>query len=130
MYKEKNHDVNDQMYDRKNKQFIKREPTLQISIDFLKTFSKISSFIDHKHKINISDKIKIDMSKYIYPTLAIHRNKGIVSFLKYVNEIRKINLDRSKIFYLYVIALIILNKNICDRVIIYIKKIYGHTPNL
>lgn len=128
--KEKKHDADDQMYDRNKKQFIKRSPTLNISIDFLKSFNKISSYIDKKYNIDISKKIQLDMSKYIYPTLSIHRDKGLIHFLKYVYELQNINLDRSKIFYLYVIALIIFNKKICDNIIILIKKIYGYTPQL
>lgn len=128
--KEKSHDVNEQMYDRNKKQFIKREATLKISIDFLKTFTKISNYLDNKHNINVTKQIQLDMSKYIYPTLSIHRDKGLFYFFKYVNEIRKINLDSSRIFYLYVIALILFNKNLCDKLIIYIKKYYGYTPSL
>lgn len=128
--KEKRHDVNEKMYDRNLKKFIKREPTIDISINFLKTFNKISSYLDNKHNINVSKQIQLDMSKYIYPSLSIHRDKGLFLFLKYVKEIRKINLDRSKFFYLYVLALTILNKNFCDKLILYIKKLYGYTPNL
>ena len=96
----------------------------------MKSFNKISSYIDKKYNIDISKKIQLDMSKYIYPTLSIHRDKGLIHFLKYVSELQNINLDRSKIFYLYVIALIIFNKKICDNIIILIKKIYGYTPQL
>ena len=57
-YKSHEHNKKDVMYDRKNKVFVKREPTLAISIKFLKSFHTISSYIDNKYSLNCSNLIK------------------------------------------------------------------------
>lgn len=126
----KQHDKDDVMFDREKKRFVERTATLDISINFLKSFYQISSHIDQKYNLNISNKIRIDMSKYIYPTMSIYRSKGIIFFLKYVFELKKIKLNKSILFYIYVFGLIMFGKNICDSLIKNLKRIIGYTPQI
>ena len=72
-YQSHDHNLGDIMFDREKRQFVERKPTLAISTKFLKSFSDITEYIDEKHGIQSSSFIKKDMSKYIYPTLSIHR---------------------------------------------------------
>ena len=70
------------------------------------------------------------MSKYFYPSLAIQREKGLKEFLRYVKELNKIGFNCTVYYYIYIVALIILGKNICDSTIVYLKKLLGKTPKL
>ena len=104
--------------------------TVQNSINFLNGFFKITKFIDNKYTLNSTNKIKTDMSKYFYPSLAIQREKGLKEFLRYVKELNKIGFNCTVYYYIYIVALIILGKNICDSTIVYLKKLLGKTPKL
>ena len=104
--------------------------TVENSINFLKGFFKITEFIDQKHNIQSTRKIKTDMSKYFYPSLAIQREKGLKEFLRYTKELNKIGFNVTVYYYIYFIALIVFGKNICDSTIVFLKKLLGRTPRL
>jgi abequosyltransferase len=125
----KEHDKKDYMYDLYGKK-IDRKPTIQMSIDFLNSFSIISNYIDSKYKINSTKKIKENMSKYFYPSLSVHREEGFFHFLKYVYELNKNGFGITFYYYVYVIGLILLNKKGCDFIVYFLKKIIGYTPKL
>ncbi len=105
--------------------------TFSNSINFMKSFIELSSYFDRKYKQNFSYEIKKDLSKYSFPILALHRNKGVKEFIRY-NEILKkeININITFYYYIYFFSLLILNVPICNYFIFRIKKIIGKTPNL
>ena len=104
--------------------------TIENSLNFLKGFFKITSFIDNKYNLNSTDKIKTDMSKYFYPSLAIQREKGLKEFFRYVKELNKIGFNITVYYYIYISALVLLGKKSCDSTIVLLKKILGKTPKL
>ena len=104
--------------------------TVENSLNFLKGFFKITSFIDKKYNLNSTTKIKTDMSKYFYPSLAIQREKGLKEFFRYVKELNKIGFNCTIYYYIYMIALTLFGKKICDSIIVNLKKLLGKTPKL
>ena len=104
--------------------------TVENSINFLKGFFKITEFIDKKYNLNSTAAVKKDMSKYLYPSLAIQRNNGLKVFLGYVKELNKSGFNITPHYYIYVILLILLGKNICDSGVRILKNILGKTPEL
>jgi len=104
--------------------------TVENSLNFLKGFFKITSFIDKKYNLNSTTKIKTDMSKYFYPSLAIQREKGLKEFFRYVEELNKIGFNCTVYYYIYLVALTLFGKKICDSIIVNLKKILGKTPKL
>ena len=104
--------------------------TIENSLNFLKGFFKITKFIDDKYKLNSTNKIKTDMSKYFYPSLAIQREKGLKEFFRYVKELNKIGFNITIYYYIYLAALTIFGKKICDSAIVFLKKTLGKTPRL
>lgn len=129
-YASHEHNTNDVMFDREKKQFVPRRPTLEISLNFLKSFALITEFIDQTHCINATSLIKKDMSKYFYPNLAVHRDAGLRFFFKYVRELNKLGFNSSFYYYVYVILLVVLGKRVCDWGICNLKRILGSTPRL
>lgn len=129
-YLSHDHNRNDVMFDRERKQFMARKPTLDISLKFLKSFAQVTEDIDRTHGLTTTPKIKKDMSKYFYPSLAVHRNSGPVFFLKYVKELNKLGFNSSVYYYIYVILLLVLGKKTCDWGIFKIKQFLGRTPQL
>lgn len=104
--------------------------TVENSLRFLKGFFIITKYIDNKYNLKSTAYIKLDMSKYFYPSLAIQRNKGLITFFRYVKELNKLGFNASLYYYIYVIGLAILGKKICDNIIRIIKNLLGKTPKL
>lgn len=129
-YASHEHNVGDVMFDREKNKFVPRRPTLDISLNFLKSFSLITEYIDKTHQINSTELIKKDMSKYFYPSLAVHRDAGLRFFFNYVRELNKLGFNSSFYYYIYVILLALLGKRACDFGIWHLKKVLGSTPRL
>jgi len=104
--------------------------TIENSLNFLKGFFKITGYIDAKYHLSSTDKIKTDMSKYFYPSLAIQREKGLKEFFRYIKELNRLGFNITTYYYIYVVALVVLGKKNCDSVIVSLKKTLGKTPKL
>jgi abequosyltransferase len=129
-YASHEHNAGDVMFDREKKKFIPRRPTLDISLKFLKSFADITAYIDQTHHLDSTRRIKHDMSKYFYPSLAIHRDAGLAFFLKYVRELNRLEFNASVYYYIYVFMLVVLGRRICDWGIYSLKRMLGYTPQL
>jgi hypothetical protein len=129
-YATHSHNVNDVMFDREKNEYIPRRPTIDISLNFLKSFSVITEYIDKTHRINSTAQIKKDMSKYFYPSLAVHRDAGLRLFFIYVRELNKLGFNSTFYYYIYIILLTLFGKRVCDWGIWHLKKMLGSTPRL
>ncbi|MFH1193058.1 MAG: glycosyltransferase family 2 protein [Candidatus Jorgensenbacteria bacterium] len=118
------------LYSNKNKKIIPRPVNLSRSLDFLSGYAKIAEFMDKKYGFHSLPIIMSDLSKYSYPSLSIHRNKGVRVFLEYVRELNKLGFNASPYYYLYVVLLLLLGKRACDWGIVLIKRILSKTPQL
>lgn len=107
----------------------KRTPSIDTSIRFLKSFIRIPEYFDKKYELRTAPAIKIDMSKYFYPTLAVHRDKGLRTFFYYVREMGRLGYNCTIYYYIYVAGLAIFGKKFCDCLIMAIKRILGRTPD-
>lgn len=104
--------------------------TINNSVNFVKNFFVISEYVDKKYNIGLTEYLKLDMSKYSFPILAIQREKGIKEFLSYCKQLEKLGINKSFYYYIYKYALILFGKNICETIIVVIKKVIGKTPSL
>lgn len=118
------------MYDEEKKEWVRRRVGLKRSVEFLSGYSTIAKFMDAKHGLQSSRAIMTDLSKYSYPSLSVHRDEGIKIFLGYVRELNKIGFNITIYYYVYVIALLVFGRKICDWGIVVLKKIFGKTPKL
>lgn len=93
---------------------------------------KVINYFSEKYKDDTAKRIGRNMAKLSYPSLAVERRKkrGLKSFIKYSNELRKIGYGQSVYFYIYFIALVLFGAGFCDSVIEFIKKKLGHRPKL
>lgn len=100
------------------------------SINFTKGYFELARYLDRRHGTKISSLVKTDLSKYSYPFLSIQRKRGIYEFLRYAKKLEKeIGLGCTPYFFIYKWGLVLLGETMCDRLIMWIKKIYGFTPN-
>lgn len=101
------------------------------SINFTKAFFELTSYLDRFHNTNLSKLVLIDLSKYSYPFLSIQRKNGLLNFLNYTKRLEKeLGFGCTLYFHLYKWALIFFGEKICDKIIVIIKNILGHTPRL
>lgn len=119
-----------EVYWDENKKIVPRPVNLKRSLDFMSNYAKIAKFMDEKHGLHSFSPIMRDLSKYSYPIISIHRDKGVKVFLEYVRELNKLGFNITAYYYIYVASLLIFRRSFCDFGIRMIKGIFGKTPRL
>ena len=71
-----------------------------------------------------------DITNYSYPILSIQAKRSKRNFIKYVFELINLGLGKKLIFYVYVLAILILGSNLINKIIKFIKKTIGFTPSI
>lgn len=100
------------------------------SINFTKAYFEVTSYLDKQYGSNLTRLVRIDLSKYSYPFLAIQRKRGIISFLSYAKRLEiEVGFGCTPFFHLYKWALVLLGEKVCDLLIGWIKRARGYTPN-
>ena len=94
------------------------------NINFILGFFKITTFVDKKYKINTTEMIKTEMSKYSYSLMSMERNFGRKQFKEHSRKLRKIGLDKTIHFDLYYFGLLIFGDKFCRQIILLIKKVF------
>ncbi len=101
------------------------------SINFSAAYFEVTSYLDRLCGTQLTDRVRVDLSKYSYPFLSIQRKRGIRSFLQYAGRLeRELGFGCTPYFYFYKWALALLGERLCDRAIMLIKRVVGHTPRL
>jgi hypothetical protein len=100
------------------------------SINFTKAYFEVTAYLDKQHGANLTEKVRVDLSKYSYPFLSIQRKRGIGSFLRYSKRLEtEVGFGCTAYFHLYKWALVLFGERACDRLIGLIKRRLGYTPN-
>lgn len=101
------------------------------SINFSAAYFEVADYLDRLHKTHLTERLRVDLSKYSYPFLSIQRKRGIPAFLQYAKRLEdELGFGCTSYFHLYKWALVLLGETFCDRAIMLIKRAVGHTPNL
>jgi abequosyltransferase len=105
--------------------------TVQNSINFTKSYFEVSEAFDERHATDLTARVRLDLSKYAYPFLSIQRKRGWLPFLRYARRLAaETRLNATWHYNFYVFALLVLGERVCDKSIVRIKRILGHTPSL
>lgn len=105
--------------------------TLRNSVNFMKGYFTITEYMDKTYGLNSTPDIRREISKYSYPILSIQRKRGALEFLRYVRLLnREVRINTTPYYYLYAAGLLVLNEALCDKLIIRVKRLMGHTPAL
>jgi len=100
------------------------------SINFTKAYFEVTEYLDRLHGTTLTERVRFDLSKYSYPFLSIQRKRGIRSFLSYAKRLEtEAGFGCTVYFYAYKWALALFGEAACDRAIVFMKRILGHTPN-
>lgn len=104
--------------------------SIRNSLNFMKQVEILAEDIDRKLGTSVTEQIMITYSKYSFGFLHEHRDEGVRTFNFYAKELRKLGFNRTYHFELYYLGLLVLGKRNCQKLIMLIKKITGHTPKL
>ena len=100
------------------------------SINFTKAYFELTEYLDQRHGTELTDRVKLDLSKYSYPFLSIQRRRGIGPFLQYARRLEtETGLGCTPHYSVYKWGLALFGERFCDRVIMHIKNALGYTPN-
>ncbi len=100
------------------------------SINFTKAYFEVTAYLDKQHGTNLTKLVRIDLSKYSYPFLSIQRKRGILSFLRYAKRLEvEAGFGCTAYYHIYKWALVLFGEQVCDSLIVQIKRTVGHTPN-
>lgn len=106
--------------------------SIRNSVNFMMAFFKISRHIDEKYKINFSEKLRKNLSKYSYRVLAIQRERtskrDFIYYFRQLNE--KVKINNTIEYYIYFLALLVFGTKFCDWVLYILKKTIKKTPGL
>ncbi len=100
------------------------------SVNFTQAYFEVTEYLDRQHGTQLTEMVRRNLSKYSYPFLSIQRKHGVVAFLKYAKRLElEAGFGCTFYFYIYKWALVVLGEAACDRIIIHIKNVVGHTPD-
>jgi abequosyltransferase len=100
------------------------------SLQFMKSFITIVSFVEKKFNISLKRQVTRDLSRYSYGFLSLQRDNGLFVFAKYSFGLYKIGYGCTVYFYIYILLLSIFGKTNMDGIISQIKSRLKSTPKL
>ena len=107
------------------------EVTIENSLNFIGSYFQVTRYLDNEYSTNLTELVHTSLDRNSYPLLSIQRKNGVLKFLRYSSILqRKLSFGNSIFFHIFKWSLAILGERNCDRVIIFIKKRLGYTPNL
>lgn len=118
------------IYDEKSQSFVLRDVSMKKSLLFLLSYRRILSTLDRQLGVKISETVWLQMSKYSYPSISLHRDQGLLHFFRYTGLLIRIGYSTSLYFYIYVFMLALLGRSLCDRLIYGLRNSMGKTPIL
>ena len=108
--------------------FVPKEQTPDSSVYFMKGMLDIAEYAEKTSGQKVYRPILVDIANYSYPILAIQADKGAKIFTRYVFQLAKLGFWRGKMFFIYVILILLLGTRRIDGFISFIKKRLGYTP--
>ena len=101
------------------------------SINFIKSYFEVTEYLDVQNGSSITPSVLRSLSKNSYPILSIQRKKGRLKFLKYAKILQnELNFGITMNFHIFKWGLFFGGELVCDKIIMLIKRVIGHTPNL
>ena len=108
--------------------FIPNIQTPESSLHFMEGMLEIARRTEETRNIKIYKRIITDIGNYSYPILSIQSKQPIRVFVRYAYRLAAMGFWKNKLFYLYLLSILVLGSTRVDRIIQYIKRRVGHTP--
>ena len=110
--------------------FVPETHTVDSSLNFMRGMLDIAAYVERSRGVSIYKPIVRDVANYSYPIIAMHVDKGVREFFRYVRGLARMGFWRSPLFFIYCVLLMTLGQRRVDRLIERVKQHVGHTPLL
>lgn len=110
--------------------FVPRQQTIASSVHFMRGMLSIAGAIENSTGLAVFRPIVRDIGNYAYPILSIQAQRPRREFMGYIWALAGIGLWRVPMFHLYAIGLLVLRRDVCDRIIAGIKHYLGRAPKI
>lgn len=110
--------------------FVPKQQTPESSLVFMRGMLDIARDVELQRGLPVFNGIFRDIGNYSYPILSIQARQPFGVFLKYCYGLARMGFWKSRMFYVYALALLVLGARGSDWIIGFIKKKLGRTPVL
>jgi len=110
--------------------YVPGEQTLESSLFMMRGFIEIAGRVEETRKVRILSAIVRDLSNYSYGFLKVHRSGSLKRFVEYVARLSVMGYGRHAMFWVYVVLLTVLGERGTGKLIAFIKRRLGRTPNI
>lgn len=110
--------------------FVPRQQTPESSVHFMRGMLGIAASLERSLDLPVYRPILRDIGNYAYPVLSIQADRSLAVFVRYVVAIARLGFWRVPLFHGYAIALLVLGRARCDRLIASLKRSMGRAPRL
>lgn len=110
--------------------FVPGQQTPESSLHFIRGLLDIPAYVDKARGTSIAPAVFRDIGNYSYPLLWVQARQPLFVFLKYACGLSRMGFWKSRMFWLYFAAILLLGSGRVDKLIVAIKKRRGATPVL
>lgn len=110
--------------------FVPQTRTPESSVSFMRGMLEIAQFVENTRHVDIYRSILKDLSNYSYPILFFQADKPLAVFFKYYLSLIKLGFGRQLLFHVYFFSILLLGTQRMEKMIAWIKRRLGHTPNI
>jgi abequosyltransferase len=110
--------------------YVPGQRTPESSLFMMKGFLDIAQYVEETRKIKIRDAIEKDLANYSLGFISVQKSKSLGVFLRYVIQLGRIGYGRHIMFWAYVGSLLFLGEKRSWRLMAFIKRKLGYTPNI
>ena len=110
--------------------FVPQDQTPDSSLHFMRGMLDIAAAIEQERRISVYRRIVADIATYSYPILSIQAHRPLGIFIRYWWRLALMGFGRYTVFHAYFLALTIFGAPRMDRIIGFLKRRIGHTPNM
>lgn len=110
--------------------FVPREQNPESSVHFMRGMLTIAMAVEQSTELPVYRPILRDIGNYSYPILSIQAERPGIVFVGYAYALARMGLWRAPLFHVYALGLLLLGRNMCDRLISMIKKHLGRAPKI
>ncbi|MEP6762758.1 MAG: glycosyltransferase family 2 protein [Gemmatimonadaceae bacterium] len=96
----------------------------------IRSLMSIAEAVERERGIAIAEAIRKDFANYMYPTIAHQAHVSRREFYKFYRDLGALGFNRYAMFHFWFWSIAIVGAERVDRVIQFVRKRLGHTPNL
>jgi glycosyltransferase involved in cell wall biosynthesis len=110
--------------------YVPGQQTPESSLFMMQGFLDIARYVEETRNVKIHDSIERDLANYSFGFIGVQKSKPLSVFLKYVVQLGRIGYGRHIMYWAYVASLLFLGEKQSWKLMAFIKRKLGRTPNI